>query len=495
MGEQREARLRRAAIVRIYDVGEATVLLAKDGRGHELAGDSARLARAVLAFLAVPHTRVEIFAHLETLVGGPVEHPAVVEDLLAMLLGVEAIEPDVPVPARAQRHGPGLRVVVGLTGAVGSMYAPGLVQALLDRRWHVRVVATADALRFVSADALAALTHHRTVGDLWPTDEALPVPHINLAEWADAVLVCPASATTIARLATGDYGSIVSAIALATRAPVMIVPSMNAAMYASPSLQRNLAQLVDDGVHVVHPVAGIEVADAPDERVPTLGAAPPSAVVVQLFETMMRAAAKRGELSPRSADDWDAVYRRPADELPWHRDAIDDDLLGELQRLAPGPISVLDVGTGLGTFAVQCARLGHRVVATDLSARALARARALAPDAPVVWVQDDATDSRLQSTFDVVVDRGCLHLLGTDEARAYAATLARIVAPGGHVLLKSLTEATAASRGARARDATALRELFGDAFTVEAEHTSTLPGPSEAPQARLFVLRRTPPSS
>src|SRR5262245_59103360 len=228
MNEQRgsEAKLRRAAIVRIYDVGESIVLLAKDGRGHELEGDSARLARAVLAFLDVPHTRVEIFAHLEALVGGPIEHPAVVEDLVAMLLGVEAIEPAVPAAPRSQRHAPGIRVVLGLTGAVGSMYAPGLVQALLDRRWQVRVAATTEALRFASTESLEALTHHRIVSDMWPTDQALPVPHINLAEWADAVLVCPASATTIARLATGDYGSIVSAIALATRAPVMIVPSM-----------------------------------------------------------------------------------------------------------------------------------------------------------------------------------------------------------------------------------------------------------------------------
>lgn len=490
-----EAKLRRAAIVRIYDVGEITVLLAKDGRGHELAGDSARLARAVLAFLEVPHTRFEIFAHLESLVGGPIEHAAVVEDLVAMLLGVEAIEPATPVAPRAQRHGPAFRVVVGLTGAVASMYAPSLVQALLDRHWQVRVAATAEALRFVSTDSLEALTHHRVVSDLWPTDQALPVPHINLAEWADAVLVCPASATTIARLATGDYGSIVSAVALATRAPVMIVPSMNAAMYASPSVQRNLAQLVDDGVHVVHPVAGIEVADAPEERVPTLGAAPPSVVVVQLFDTMMRARAKRGELSPRGADDWDAVYRRPADDLPWHRDALDDDMLAELQRVAPGPTSVLDVGTGLGTFAVECARLGHRVVATDLSPRALERARGLAPDALVVWLHDDVTTSRLQATFSVVVDRGCLHLLTTDEARAYAATLQRIVAPGGHVLLKTLADTTAPSRGARAYDAARLLALFGDAFAVDAEHASTLPGPSETPAARLFVLRRTSPAS
>ena len=71
----REPKLRRTALARIYDVGETTVLLAKDGRGHELTGDSARLARAVLAFLVEPRTRAEILAHLEALTGGPIEQP------------------------------------------------------------------------------------------------------------------------------------------------------------------------------------------------------------------------------------------------------------------------------------------------------------------------------------------------------------------------------------------------------------------------------------
>jgi SAM-dependent methyltransferase/3-polyprenyl-4-hydroxybenzoate decarboxylase len=491
MSEDTEAKLRRAALVRIYDVGDLTVLLARDGRGHELSGDSARLARAVLAFLHVPHSRAEILAHLEELVGEPIENQAVVVDLIALLIGVEAIESVTAAPPKHPRHAPGPRVVVGLTGAVASMHAPALVHALLDRGFNVRVVATSEALRFVRAEPLEALTHHRVVSDLWPTDRDLPVPHINLAEWADAMLVCPASATTIARLATGDHSSIVAATALATKAPVMIVPSMNGAMYGSPAVQRNLAQLVDDGVHVVHPGAGIEVADRPEDRVATLGAAPPPSVVLQLFETMMRTRAKRGALAPRSADDWDVVYRRAADELPWHREELDGDLLLELQQIAPTPAAVLDVGTGLGTFAVRCAAFGHRVVATDVSSRALERARALAEDVAVVWLQDDITATKLHARFDVVIDRGCLHLLDAEAAARYADAMRRLVPAGGHLLLKTFVEASAASRGAHPYDAARVQALFGDAFALAREHASTLPGPSEAPAARLFVLRRT----
>jgi SAM-dependent methyltransferase/3-polyprenyl-4-hydroxybenzoate decarboxylase len=484
-----DAKLRRAAVVRIYDVGELTVLLGRDGRGHELSGDSARLARAVLAFLESPHTRAEILEHLEALVGGPIENAAVVADLLSLLLGVEAIEPAGAFAPKVQRHGPGARVVLGLTGAVASMHAPVLVQSLLDRGLHVRVAATTEALRFVRAEPLEALTHHRVVSDLWPVDTAMAVPHIDLAEWADAVLVCPASATTLSRIAGSDHSSIVSAIAIATRAPVMLVPSMNAAMYASPAVQRNLALLIEDGKHVVHPVAGIEVADRPHERVPTLGAAPPPSVVLALFDTMMRTHVRKGGLAPRTGDDWDAVYRRPPAELPWHRDDADADLVDELQRITPA--SVLDVGTGLGTLAVRFAALGHRVVATDVSTRALELARAAAPDADIVWLHDDITATKLHAAFDVVVDRGCLHLLAAEEARAYAHAMKQLVRADGHLVVKAFVTATASSRGTHPYDAAKLQALLGDAFALVRESASTLPGPADAPEARLFVLRRT----
>jgi 3-polyprenyl-4-hydroxybenzoate decarboxylase len=483
-----ETKLRRTAVPRVYDVADKTVLLAKNGRGHELSGDSAHLARAVLAFLDAPRSRAEIAAHVEALAGAPLQRREVLDELLALLLGVEAIERAVAPPPAPSRHGPGPRVVLGLTGAVASMHAPSLVARLLERRHRVRVAATAEALRFVRVESLEALAHEHVVTDMWPTDTTLPVPHINLAQWADAVLVCPASATTIGRIATGDYSSVVAALVLATRAPVMIVPSMNGAMYESAAVQRNLAQLVDDGIAVVHPASGVEVADRPELRVPLLGAAPPAGVVVQLFETMLHARTQQGGLTARDAGDWDAVYRRPTQELPWHDDAGDADMLAAVQRLAPASAALLDVGTGLGSFAVRCAALGHRVVATDISTRALERARSLAPEASVVWMQDDITATKLFATFDVVVDRGCLHLLGGEDVQRYAAAMARLVAPGGHLVVKTLVESTASPRGAHAYDAERVQATL-PGFTLLEAQPSALAGPSDAPDARLFVLR------
>ena len=487
-----ETKLQRAPVARLLDVGDALVLVAPTGDGRELHGDTAQLARAVLELLVVPHTGRELLVRLEALSGGPIDDPAVIGELLALLRGAGAIEA-AGAPARAlRRMTPGPRVVLGITGAVATMHAPALVQALQARGFRVRVAATEGALRFVRAEALEALVHEPVVAAIWPAaGDRLHVPHIELAQWADAVVVCPASATTIGRLATGDHGSIVSAVALSTRAPVLVVPSMNEAMLGSPAVRRNLATLAGDGMHVVGPASGIEVADRPEARVPNLGAAPPPSIVVQLLEAMLR---RRGPARRvPEAEDWDAMYRDHVPEaLPWHAEAPDQDLLDAVTRVAPPPSSVLELGTGLGTLAVALARRGHRVIATDVSASALDRAHARAPESGVVWIRDDSTASTLRARFDVIVDRGCLHGLSDAQSRAYAATVARLLAPGGSLVLKTLAPEAAPQRNVTAHTAETLAALFGSALEIVADEASTMPGPTDCAPARLLVLRRPP---
>jgi hypothetical protein len=237
--------LRRAEVVGIYEVGETLVILAPDGDVHELSGPSAELARAVLGFVLQPRSRVEILAHVESLTGGPLPDTAIVDDLLALLERTNVLVTDTPAAPAARARPPArARVLVGLCGAVASSLAPSLVSLLQQRGFELRVIATEPALRFVQAEVLAALVHHPVRSSLWSEDPTLPVPHINLAQWADVVLIWPATATTISRLASGDCSTLVSAVALATRAPVVVVPSMNVEMYGQPAVQRNLAQLV-----------------------------------------------------------------------------------------------------------------------------------------------------------------------------------------------------------------------------------------------------------
>lgn len=485
------ARLRRARVVRIYDAGDTTVLLGPDGRAHQLHAESAQLARVVLSFLLQPRSSREVVAHVEALSGAALGEGSVVDQLLGLLLdagAIERFEPDSTpaAPAAPPRHD---RVVLCLAGGVAAMHAPAMVARLLERGFEVRVAATKNALRFVSAYALERLVHRPVAHDLYEGETA--VPHIDLAAWADVVLVWPATATTLSRLATGNFDSIVSAIALATAAPVVIAPSMNAGMYARAAVQRNIEQLARDGLHVIHPSFGIEVADPPLDRPRKLGPAPPIEVVVQMLETALALRRASTRSAPRSSAEWDQVYASESPErLPWYTDRVDDDLLASFDRLAPRHAFVLDIGTGLGTMAAAAAERGHRVVAIDLSGRALEDARRRAPELSVLWLQDDITSSHLRSPFDIAVDRGCLHLLTPEGAARYAENLAALLAPGGHLLLKTHATEEGDRHGTTPHTAETLARLFGSAFEIVEEHASTFPGPAQAPAARLFVLRR-----
>ncbi len=483
-----EGLLRRAAVVRIYDVRDRLVVLGGPAGGHVLHGDSAALARAVLERLCRPCSRAALVHHLGELAGAPLDGLAVVDELLALLLGTGVIERVAGSGAMVADHGPGARVLVGICGAVAAMHAPAFVQALLDRGYVVRAMATREALRFVRTEGIEALTHMPVVTDMWPAaadrEPAPVVPHLHLAQWPDAVVVWPASATTIGRIAAGDYGSIVAAVAGCTHAPVMLAPSMNPAMLDAAAVRRNLAQLVDDGYHVAHPTAAIELADAPDQRHAMIGGAPPPAVMLALLESMLR---EHPRSRPSDGADWDAVWRRDPSSLPWSTAVPDADLMAVIESLPPGA-DVLEIGAGLGVHAAAAAATGHRVVATEISAVAIDAARTRAPQARVVWLHDDITASRLHGTFDLVLDRGCAHLLDDAGLAAYAEALPRLVATGGIVVIKALVGPAAV--GLRSLDTARIGAAFGGGFAVESAVESTMPGPAAVAAAVRFVLRR-----
>ncbi len=262
--------------MRAFDCGDRTTLLGSDGAVSELSGDSALLVRAILEALVTPLDRDGVLAHLGERMGEPVDPADAVDEALALLRAAGAVVtvPDAPAAAAAKPYA-GKKLVLGLTGAVATCESPGLVKLLQSYGFVVRVALTSSAARFVTPAALEALTHERVVTSLWAQDATAIAPHIRLAQWADVVLVCPATATTLARLAQGDCSDVVWATAIATRAPVILVPGMNSAMYTAPSVQRNLEALRGDGFHVVHPAFGYEVADAPEDRTPEVGPPPP----------------------------------------------------------------------------------------------------------------------------------------------------------------------------------------------------------------------------
>jgi 3-polyprenyl-4-hydroxybenzoate decarboxylase len=279
----------RAPVVRIVDHGASTTVIGPSAV-RRFDGDSAALLRAVLSIHARPVRTAELYAALAARAGAsPGELPTQAIDELVELLVREGVlvaagEPP-PRPAGSRR------VVLGISGAVAAVDAPALIRGLQATGCEVRVALTRSAARLVSRAALDALTHHAVWTGLWQRDPRMPVPHIRLAEWAELILVCPASATTISRIATGDCSDLVAAIVAATRAPVVIVPSMNDAMYESPAIQANLAVLRDHGRHVVHPALGVELADPPAARphaLPSLlGPAPPASAVIEIVRHVL----------------------------------------------------------------------------------------------------------------------------------------------------------------------------------------------------------------
>jgi phosphopantothenoylcysteine decarboxylase/phosphopantothenate--cysteine ligase len=149
----------------------------------------------------------------------------------------------------------GRRIVLGVTGGVAAYKAAYLARRLMERGAVVRVVMTESATKFVGPHTFAAITGSRPVVDLFDADDVSP--HTTFGRWADAVVVAPATAATLARLANGLSDDSVSATVLATAAPVVIAPAMHTEMWMHPATVANVERLESFGYHIVAPEAGV----------------------------------------------------------------------------------------------------------------------------------------------------------------------------------------------------------------------------------------------
>lgn len=148
----------------------------------------------------------------------------------------------------------GRRVVLGVSGGVAAFKSAYLARRLVEAGAEVRVVMSRSALHFVGAQTFAAITGHHPLTDLF--DHPQVSPHTELGQWAEVIVVAPATAATLARLAHGLSEDALSATLLATRAPVLLAPAMHTEMWEHPSTQRNREQLESDGHRLIGPVAG-----------------------------------------------------------------------------------------------------------------------------------------------------------------------------------------------------------------------------------------------
>jgi len=148
----------------------------------------------------------------------------------------------------------GRRIVLGVSGGVAAYKSAFLARRFVEAGADVRCVMSESATEFLGAQTLAAITGDFPILSFW--DEADVSPHTALGQWADVLVVAPATAATLAKLATGMSDNVLVATALATEAPVVVAPAMHTEMWENAATQRNISSLLADGIHVVGPGAG-----------------------------------------------------------------------------------------------------------------------------------------------------------------------------------------------------------------------------------------------
>jgi len=153
----------------------------------------------------------------------------------------------------------GKNIVLGVTGSIAAYKAAELASQLTKQGCEVHVVMTADALRFITAVPFETLSRQPVVTDLYDDVAGWQPTHIKLADEADLLLIAPATANTIAKLAQGLANDALSCVALAlnTRAKVLVAPAMNGKMWLHPATQQNAATLKSRGVEFIGPEEGL----------------------------------------------------------------------------------------------------------------------------------------------------------------------------------------------------------------------------------------------
>jgi phosphopantothenoylcysteine decarboxylase/phosphopantothenate--cysteine ligase len=148
------------------------------------------------------------------------------------------------------------RIVLGVTGGIAAYKAAELVRMLVRNGVAVDVVLTAAGARFVTATTFQALSGRPVLSDLWDSGADNAMGHIALSRGADAIVIAPASADFLAKLAHGSADDLLSTLCLARECPLLVAPAMNVLMWANRATQRNVAQLRADGVTILGPGAG-----------------------------------------------------------------------------------------------------------------------------------------------------------------------------------------------------------------------------------------------
>lgn len=149
-----------------------------------------------------------------------------------------------------------MNVLLGISGGIAAYKTPDLVRRLAERGADVQIVMTNAAKEFVTETALQAVSGRPVRSNLWDKKAEAAMSHIELARWADIVLIAPATAEIIARLASGAASDLLTTICLATEAPIAIAPAMNRLMWSNAAVQANRDTLATRGIRILGPDHG-----------------------------------------------------------------------------------------------------------------------------------------------------------------------------------------------------------------------------------------------
>lgn len=150
----------------------------------------------------------------------------------------------------------GKRILLGVTGGIAAYKSPDLVRRLRERGAEVQVVMTRSAGEFITPLTFQAVSGKPVRSDIWDPAAEAAMGHIELARWADIVLIAPATADFLARLASGHADDLLTTLCLATEAPIAVAPAMNRVMWANPATQANVTTLTQRRVNIMGPAAG-----------------------------------------------------------------------------------------------------------------------------------------------------------------------------------------------------------------------------------------------
>jgi phosphopantothenoylcysteine decarboxylase/phosphopantothenate--cysteine ligase len=149
-------------------------------------------------------------------------------------------------------------IILAISGSISAYKSPDIIRRLQDFGAEVRVILTTGGAKFITELSLQAISKHKVHHNLWDKDAELSMGHIELAKWADLILIAPASANTIANIASGKACDLLTSVVLASTAKLMIAPAMNQQMYQAVALQNNLATLTSRQTAIITPDSGVQ---------------------------------------------------------------------------------------------------------------------------------------------------------------------------------------------------------------------------------------------